>query len=246
VIAKHKQYCATVQKDIAQNCNFLLSTSTNDVQHGLHDGNSDTHVYDFTNYNDVDCSSNNEEDSIENENLSDNDDEHTSSLSLGELQIINNQEDDSTTASDDNNDDDDNGEYSHSNSSMSCDDPLPNYDNPLFSQQQPHLSLAYQLQVHLNSLFDKNKASVQTYDKMVKLFNAYISSSQFSKHTLLRPRKIFISESEKLFSIEALKPINGTVKMTDNTLVTVPVFDAKAMILSILHDPILMKEENFA
>ena len=34
--------------------------------------------------------------------------------------------------------------------------------------------------------------------------------------------------------------------MTDNTLVSVPVFDAKAMILSILHDPILMREENFA
>ena len=116
----------------------------------------------------------------ENENLSDSDDddEHSASLSIGKLQHMNNQEDDSTTDSDDDG-------YSRSDDSMSCDDPLPNYDNPLFSQNQPHLSAAYQLQVHLNSLFDKNKASVQMYDEMVKLFNAYISSPQFSKNTLL-------------------------------------------------------------
>ena len=245
-IAKHKQYCATVQKDISQNCNFLLSTSTNDVgRGGVEDGDGATHVFDsyFASYNDDDCRSNNEEDGVENENEnlsdSDDDDEHSASLSISKLQHMNNQEDDSTTDSDDDG-------YSRSDDSMSCDDPIPSYDKPIFSQKQPHLSAAYQLQVHLNSLFDKNKASVQMYDKMVKLFNAYISSPQFSKNTLLRPRKYFISESEELFSIQALKPRNGTVKMTDNTLVTVPVFDAKAMILSILHDPILMREENFA
>ena len=249
-IAKHKQYCATVQKDISQNCNFLLSTATNDVRRGgVDDSDGATHVFDsyFASYNDVDCSSNHEEDDVEKENrdLSDSDDDdddkHSASLSIGENPRMNNEEDDSTSDSDD---EDDDG-YSRSDDSMSCDDPIPGYDKPLFSQKQPHLSAAYQLQ-HLNSLFDKNKASVQMYDEMVKLFNAYISSPQFSKNTLLRPRKHFISESENLFSIQALKPRNGTVKMTDNTLVTVPVFDAKAMILSILHDPVLMKEENFA
>jgi hypothetical protein len=66
-----------------------------------------------------------------------------------------------------------------------AEDPIPDYDHPLFCQKQPHLSAAYQLQVHLNSLFDQNKASVQMYDDMMKLFNAYISSPQFSKHALL-------------------------------------------------------------
>ncbi len=286
-IAKHKQYCATVQKDISQNCNFLLSTATNDVgrggvddsdgathvfdsyfasyddvdcssyheeddvgRGGVDDSDGATHVFDsyFASYDDVDCSSNHEEDDVEKENRDlsdsdeDDDDKHSASLSIGEHQRMNNEEDDSTSESDD---EDDDG-YSRSDDSMSCDDPIPGYDKPLFSPKQPHLSAAYQLQAHLNSLFDKNKASVQMYDEMVKLFNAYISSPQFSKNTLLRPRKHFISESENLFSIQALKPRNGTVKMTDNTLVTVPVFDAKAMILSILHDPVLMKEENFA
>jgi hypothetical protein len=84
------------------------------------------------------------------------------------------------------------------------------------------------------------------YDEMVKLFNAYIVSPQFSQQALLRQRKYFISDSEKLLSIKALKPINGTVNLMDNALVTVPVFDAKAMIMSILHDPSMMKQENFA
>ena len=34
--------------------------------------------------------------------------------------------------------------------------------------------------------------------------------------------------------------------MTNNSLVTVPVFDAKAMILSLLHDHTVMRKENFA
>ena len=43
-----------------------------------------------------------------------------------------------------------------------------------------------------------------------------------------------------------MKPTNQNVKLTDNTLATVPVFDAKTMILSLLHDPSLMKQENLA
>jgi len=135
-IAKHKQYCATVQKDISQNCNFLLSTSRNDVGRGVFDnGDGATQVYDsyFASYNDVDCSSNNEEDIIEseNENLSDSDDddEHSASLSIDKLQHMNNQEDDSTTNSDDDG-------VSRSDDSMSCDNPFRGYDEPLFSQKQ--------------------------------------------------------------------------------------------------------------
>lgn len=39
----------------------------------------------------------------------------------------------------------------------------------------------------------------------------------------------------------------GNVKLSDNTLATVPiVFDARIMILSMLHDPSLMQQHNFA
>jgi hypothetical protein len=40
--------------------------------------------------------------------------------------------------------------------------------------------------------------------------------------------------------------LNGTVCLHNNSLVTVPVFDAKHMIISLLSDPSLMKEQNFA
>jgi hypothetical protein len=43
-----------------------------------------------------------------------------------------------------------------------------------------------------------------------------------------------------------LQPINGTVRLQDNALVTVPVFDTKHMIISLLTDPSVMNEKNFA
>jgi hypothetical protein len=45
---------------------------------------------------------------------------------------------------------------------------------------------------------------------------------------------------------KALQPINGTVRLPDNTLVTAPVFDTKHMIISLLTDPSVMNEKNFA
>ena len=51
---------------------------------------------------------------------------------------------------------------------------------------------------------------------------------------------------KKTFDTSDMKPTYGSVRLTDNSMVTVPVFDMKAMILSILHDKELMREENFA
>ena len=142
----------------------------------------------------------------------------------------------------------DDSDYDSSSSSSSSDesDIIPDFDPPLFPHGKQHLSAAYKLQVGLNNLLDKNKASIGMYNEIVTLFNAYLSSPNFSPFARLKSRKLFIKESEKLFSIAAMKPINENVKLTDNTLATVPVFDAKTMILSLLHDPSLMREENFA
>lgn len=100
--------------------------------------------------------------------------------------------------------------------------------------------------IELHTLFDKNKASLTMYDEMVKLFNGFFASNEFSKMTRLSTRKKFMAETEKLFGIAAMKPTYGCVRLEDNTVATVPVFDAKAMILSLLHDPSIMKHENFA
>ena len=47
-------------------------------------------------------------------------------------------------------------------------------------------------------------------------------------------------------SVTALRPVNKLVTLHDDTQVTVPVFDIQAMILDILTNPELMREENFA
>ena len=43
-----------------------------------------------------------------------------------------------------------------------------------------------------------------------------------------------------------MRPVNKQVTLHDGTMVTVPVFDAQAMIMDILTNSDLMKEENFA
>ncbi len=44
----------------------------------------------------------------------------------------------------------------------------------------------------------------------------------------------------------SLRPVNKQVTLHDNSVVTVPVFDAKAMIMDLLTNPVLMRKENFA
>ncbi len=47
-------------------------------------------------------------------------------------------------------------------------------------------------------------------------------------------------------SVTALWPVNKQVTLKDDTQVTVPIFDVRAMILDILTNPDLMRKENFA
>ena len=51
---------------------------------------------------------------------------------------------------------------------------------------------------------------------------------------------------EYIFNTDSFKPTHGSVTLHDGSLATVPVFNIKAMILSILHDSTLMRPENFA
>ena len=51
---------------------------------------------------------------------------------------------------------------------------------------------------------------------------------------------------EEVFNTKSFKPTYGSVVLHNNAIATVPVFDMKTMILSILHDTTLMRSENFA
>jgi hypothetical protein len=98
----------------------------------------------------------------------------------------------------------------------------------------------------LNEVINNHKASLKMHDNIVHPFNKYISPPSFDKYATLKTRKAFIQLMEKSFHVTHLQPKHTKVKMHDGSVVTVPVFDAKLMILDILLNPICMQESNFA
>ena len=99
---------------------------------------------------------------------------------------------------------------SSSSLSSSSAQTLPHYCPPMIANKPRHNSAIFKLQSQLNNLFDNNKASI----------------------AMLQPRQQFVSSCEKAFGIESMKPEYAQVRMTNDSLVTVPVFDVRAMILS--------------
>jgi hypothetical protein len=101
-------------------------------------------------------------------------------------------------------------------------------------------------QVLLNVFLTKHKASLLLYDEICNLFKEYIFSSNFDRFAKFKSRRSPLTSTQKTFNSKALQPINGTVRLHDNTLVTVLIFDTKHMIISILTDPSVLNEKNFA
>jgi hypothetical protein len=100
-------------------------------------------------------------------------------------------------------------------------------------------------QILFNDLLIKHKASLLLYDEICHLFKEYISSPNFDRFAKFKSRKSLLTSTQKTFNSKTLQPINGTVRLHDNT-VTVPVFDTKHMIINLLTDPSVMNKKNFA
>jgi len=101
-------------------------------------------------------------------------------------------------------------------------------------------------QVMLNDLLLKHKASLLLYDEIIDLVSTYISSPGFNRFDKFKSRRSLLQSTEKSLRTSRLRPVNGTVRLHNGSLVTVPIFDAKHMITSLLTDPSLMNESNFA
>ena len=127
----------------------------------------------------------------------------------------------------------------------SDDNLLDSYEGENISR--PCSTAMSKLQVQLNDLINRHKAPIQLHDDIVHLFNDYISSDNFSKYGKLKTRKSFIKQLESTHpGVKALRPDNKQVTLHDGTMVTVPVFYARAMIMDILTNPELMMKENIA
>ena len=97
-----------------------------------------------------------------------------------------------------------------------------------------------------NDLLLKHKASLLLYNEIIDLFSSYILSPNFNRLDKFKSRNSLLQSTQKSLNTGCLQPLNGTVWLHNDLLVTVPVFDAKHMIISLLYDPSLMKEQNFA
>jgi hypothetical protein len=102
------------------------------------------------------------------------------------------------------------------------------------------------VQIKLNNLINNHKASLKLHDDIVVLFNEYLASPNFDLNTKLKTRKSFIKSMESSYGVTHLRPMNSEVLLHDQSRVTVPVFDAKSMILDLLTDQNLMINANKA
>jgi hypothetical protein len=101
-------------------------------------------------------------------------------------------------------------------------------------------------QVLLNNLLIKHKASLLLCDEICHLFKEYIFSPNFDRFARFKSRRSPLTSTQKTFNSKALLHNNDTVRLHNNTLVTVPGFDTKHMIISLLTDPSVMNKKNFA
>jgi hypothetical protein len=100
--------------------------------------------------------------------------------------------------------------------------------------------------VMLNDLLLKHKASLLLYVEIIELVSSYISPPNFNQLDTFKSRRSLLKLTEKSLNTSCLTPVNGNVCLHNDSLVTVPIFDAKHMIKSLLTDPSLMKQSIFA
>ena len=147
-------------------------------------------------------------------------------------------------------DDDISSQLSTDDSDSDTDSPYDSYDNDYDEDScnpQAQLSTAIsKVQIKLNNLINNHKASLKLHDDIVNLFNEYIASPNFDLHATLKSRKSFIRSMESSYGVTKLRPMNTEVILHDTSRVTVPVFNAKHMILDLLTDKNLMNKSNFA
>ncbi len=85
------------------------------------------------------------------------------------------------------------------------------------------------------------------YDEIVDLikFHATTQDTDFATNKLYHRNELMKTLTE-MYNLKALQPQLHQVRLTDSSTVTVPVFDVKAVILFMLHDPKRMQFHHFA
>jgi hypothetical protein len=115
-----------------------------------------------------------------------------------------------------------------------------------YDPQGQHSTAVSKVQIKLNNLINNLKALLKLYDDIVDLFNDYVSSPNFDKYAQLKNGKSFIQSIERMYRVSHLRPKHHNVILHDGAEVTVPILDAKSMILDLLTNPFTMDKANIA
>jgi hypothetical protein len=98
----------------------------------------------------------------------------------------------------------------------------------------------------LHDLIMKHKASLQMFDNICNLVNEYTSSPDFLVNTKLQYRKSCLHSAKRSYCTRLLRPYYQNDRLHDGTIVTVPVFNMKEMLTSLLTDQTIVVDTNFA
>ena len=102
--------------------------------------------------------------------------------------------------------------------------------------------------VHLQHLISSHRGvDLKLYDEIIDLIHVHATThaTDFGNHKLYHRNELTMTLSN-LYNLGDLKPILHNVTLSDSSVVSVPVFDVKAVILSMLHDTRRMQSNNFA
>ncbi len=137
---------------------------------------------------------------------------------------------------------------SHTNEIVNTDDINDDEFQELFinvnkpSPRQTNASNWFRIMLHDSMM--KHRASLQIFDDICNLVNEYTASPDCSVMTKLPSQKSFLHSIKETCCTHGLWLTNRIVRLHDNSYVTVPVFDTKEMIISLLTHPSIMTNSN--
>ena len=102
--------------------------------------------------------------------------------------------------------------------------------------------------IYLHEIFSSHcGVYLSLYDEIIDTikFHSTVQKTDFSATQLYHLKELTTALSN-LYQFNEMKPVMHQVTISEYSVVTVPVFDGKAVLLSILHDPQRMRYENFA
>ena len=137
--------------------------------------------------------------------------------------------------------------YHHSTIAPQIDD-TSSLESSLTPRRQVNLPAGVQFGIHLQHILSKHRGvDLKLFDEITDLVchHANVQKTDFSSAKLYH-RNELTSAVSSLYNLQHLKHTLHQVQLMDTSVVSVPVFDLRTIILSILQDPIRMKPDNFA